>query len=219
MPADAAAADEPAGKVRQILAAARHLFLEQGYGDTSMDAVAKRAGVSKATLYVHFESKERLFAEVINQARARLRDAIVAIASEAHSDPVETLRLIGLQFMRFVTNHDSLTLFRTVIGETRRFPQLGQTIFQTGSRDLLELIATIIGDAAARGELTVENPRAAAAHFVALIKSDLHLRCLLVSFYQAEEADIRRNVEAGVAVFMSHYGPRDPRPDAARPSA
>ena len=196
------------GKVRLILGAARHLFLEQGYGGTSMDAVAKRAGVSKATLYAHFENKERLFAEVVDVARTRLREAIAAITRGEQSDAAEMLRLIGQQFLRFVTGHDSLTLFRAVIGETRRFPHLGQTIFQTGSGDVMNLIAGSISDAAARGALIVENPRAAAAQFIALTKSDLHLRCLLSPSFKASEEDIVRNVDAAVEVFMSHYGPR-----------
>ena len=200
--------DGPGGKVGQILAAARHLFLEQGFGSTSMDAVAKRAGVSKATLYVHFENKERLFAEVVGQARAHLRDAIIAITGKEQADPAETLRLIGQQFLHFVTAPSALTLFRAVIGETQRFPELGRTIFQTGSNDMLDLITGCIAAAAARGALVVENPKLAAGQFLALTKSDLHLRCLLEPSFLASEADIQRNVNAAVAVFMSHYGPR-----------
>ena len=45
-----------------ILDAARRLFLEHGYAVTSMDVVAQLAGVSKATVYARFESKEQLFA-------------------------------------------------------------------------------------------------------------------------------------------------------------
>ncbi|HEV2676982.1 MAG TPA: TetR/AcrR family transcriptional regulator [Aliidongia sp.] len=207
-PPDPQIADGPAGKVGLILSAARHLFLEQGYGNTSMDGVAKRAGVSKATLYVHFESKERLFAEVIDGARSRLREALVTITGNEQIDPAETLRLIGQQFLRFVTTQEVLTLFRAVIGETQRFPELGQTIFQAGSSDMLTLITDSIAQASARGTLRVENPKQAAAQFIALTKSDLHLRCLLEPSFQANEADIQRNVDAAVAVFMSHYGPR-----------
>ena len=205
---DAEIDDGSGGKVGQILAAARHLFLEQGFGSTSMDAVAKRAGVSKATLYVHFENKERLFAEVVGQARARLRDALIAITGQEQADPAETLRLIGQQFLHFVTAPAALTLFRAVIGETQRFPELGRTIFQTGSNDMLDLITGCIAAAAARGALVVENPKLAAGQFLALTKSDLHLRCLLEPSFLASEADIQRNVNAAVAVFMSHYGPR-----------
>ncbi len=199
---------QPGGKVGQILEAARHIFLEQGYGNTSMDAVAKRAGVSKATLYVHFENKEQLFGEVVHVARSGLREAIAAIAEDEQTDPAETLRLIGEQFLRFVTTPGVLTLFRAVIGETQRFPQLGSTIYQAGSNDMLDSIADCIARATARGLLTVPDATLAAAQFIALTKSDLHLRCLLDTSFRANEVDIERNVAAAVAVFMSHYGPR-----------
>jgi AcrR family transcriptional regulator len=204
---DDPAGDGPGGKVGQILAAARDLFLEQGYGGTSMDGVAKLAGVSKATLYVHFENKERLFAEVVAEGKSGLHRSIAAITRDEQADPAETLRLIGQQFLRFVTTPAVLTLFRAVIGETQRFPELGRTIFQAGSNHLLDLIVASIAQAAARGALTVPNPNMAAKHFIALTKSDLHLCCLLDPSFVASEADIQRNVDAAVAVFMSHYGP------------
>ena len=204
---DALGGEGPGGKIGQILDAARHLFLELGYAGTSMDAVAKYAGVSKATLYVHFDNKDRLFAEVVAAARSSLHRAIAAIAEEEHADPAETLRLIGRQFLRFVTTPAVLTLFRAVIGETQRFPHLGQTIFQAGSNDMLDLITASIAQANARGLLRVPDPKMAARQFIALTKSDLHLRCLLEPVFLASEADIARNVDAAVAMFMSHYGP------------
>lgn len=205
---DSPAGDAPGGKVALILEAARHLFLEQGFGNTSMDAVAKRAGVSKATLYVHFENKERLFAEVVAAARSSLHGSLAAITRDEQAEPAETLRLIGQQFLRFVTTPGVLTLFRAVIGETQRFPELGQKIFQTGSNDMLNMITESIARAAARGLLNVPDPKMAAAQFIALTKSDLHLRCLLEPSFLASSADIGRNVDAAVAMFMSHYGPR-----------
>lgn len=206
-PPDFLTDDLRSGKDGQILDAARHLFLEQGFGSTSMDAVAKRAGVSKATLYVHFENKERLFAEVVAAARSSLHRAIAAITEDEEAAPADTLRLIGRQFLRFVTTPAALTLFRAVIGETQRFPELGQTIFQTGSNDMLNLITASIARATARGLLTVPDPKLAAAQFLALTKSDLHLRCLLEPSFLANPVDIERNVDAAVAMFMSHYGP------------
>jgi TetR/AcrR family transcriptional regulator, mexJK operon transcriptional repressor len=198
----------PGGKVGQILVAARHLFLERGFGNTSMDAIAKQAGVSKATLYVHFTSKESMFAEVVSVARSGLNRSIAAIAERDMTDPAETLRQIGREFLRFVTTAGVLTLFRAVIGETQRFPDLGKTIFLSGSSQMLDMIAASISRAHERGLLVVPDPGQAAAQFVALTKSDLHLHCLLEPEFQASDEAIERNVDAAVAVFMSHYGPR-----------
>jgi TetR/AcrR family transcriptional regulator, mexJK operon transcriptional repressor len=206
--ADGVVCDAHSGKVGQILDAARHLFLEQGYSNTSMDSVAKRACVSKATLYAHFDSKERLFSDVVAAARSSLNESLAAITRNDDLEPAETLRLIGRQFLRFVTAPGPLALFRVVIGETQRFPELGQNVFQTGSNQILDIFTACIARAAARGLLDVPDPQAAAGQFIGLTKSDLHLRCLLEPLYLASDADIERNVNAAVAVFMSHYGPR-----------
>ena len=55
-------------KRQAILNAATELFVARGYGAVSMDAIARAADVSKATLYAHFESKDRLFARIVSDA-------------------------------------------------------------------------------------------------------------------------------------------------------
>ena len=55
---DAGVAAAPTGKAESILAAAQRTFLANGFGAASMDAIAREAGASKATLYAYFTSKE-----------------------------------------------------------------------------------------------------------------------------------------------------------------
>jgi len=55
-------------KAEQVLEAASSIFCEQGYGSASMDAIARQAGVSKATLYAHFAGKDQLFAAIVGAA-------------------------------------------------------------------------------------------------------------------------------------------------------
>ena len=61
--------DSPRDKVRPILRAARAVFLAHGYGEASMDLVARDAGVSKATLYVYFSGKRELFSAIVLEER------------------------------------------------------------------------------------------------------------------------------------------------------
>ena len=63
--AGALARAEPRGKAGAILAAAERAFLAQGFGAVSMDAIARAAGVSKATVYAHFAGKEELFGAIV----------------------------------------------------------------------------------------------------------------------------------------------------------
>ena len=69
-------------KAAQILAAAKAAFLRDGFEPTSMDVVAREAGVSKATLYAHFASKDRLFASVVSAECQRHLDLFARLEAE-----------------------------------------------------------------------------------------------------------------------------------------
>src|SRR4051794_1559687 len=100
--ADAAiTAERTNPKARQIIGAAGRVFMEQGYGATSMDAVAREAGVSKATLYAHFSSKERLFAEMI-ASRCLEHSGMLARSTVDVADARAALRQFGRKFLDIV---------------------------------------------------------------------------------------------------------------------
>jgi AcrR family transcriptional regulator len=199
---------DPQGKVGQILMAARELFLTNGYGSTSMDAVAKHAGVSKSTLYAHFENKEQLFGAVVGTVRQRLHDALTSVSTTDERDIAKMLCQIGTQFMRYVTEPTSLTIFRVVIGELNTFPELGREMYQSGQIVIGGLISEFFRQWTAAGLLAVEDTMLAARQFLALVKGDLQFRCLCDIDQTPSEAEIKRNVEAAVAMFLAHYGPK-----------
>ena len=199
---------DPQGKIGQILMAARELFLSQGYGNTSMDAVAKHAGVSKSTLYAHFENKEQLFGAVVGTVRQRLQDALTSVSTTHERDIRKMLGQIGTQFMRYVTEPTSLTIFRVVIGEINQFPELGREMYQSGNSVLIRTVADFFQQWTHAGLLDVPDPMLAARQFLSLVKGDLQFRCLMDIDQSASETDIKRNVDDAVAMFLSHYGPK-----------
>ena len=67
----ALARDDPRGKAEAVLAAAERAFLAAGFGAVTMDAIAREAGVSKATVYAHYSSKEALFGAVVARLSER----------------------------------------------------------------------------------------------------------------------------------------------------
>src|SRR6266540_2249005 len=71
VPRRVAGPEEPVGKAETVLAAAERAFLAAGFGAVTMDAIAREAGVSKATVYAHFHSKEELFGAVIAHVSER----------------------------------------------------------------------------------------------------------------------------------------------------
>jgi AcrR family transcriptional regulator len=199
---------DPQGKVGQILSAARELFLNAGYGNTSMDAVAKHAGVSKSTLYAHFENKEQLFGAVVGTVRQRLHDALTSVSTTDERDISKMLCQIGTQFMQHVTDPTSLTIFRVVIGELNTFPELGREMYQSGQIVIGGLMAEFFRQWTDAGLLAVDDPWLAARQFLALVKGDLQFRCLCDIEQHPTQPEIKRNIEAAVAMFLAYYGPK-----------
>lgn len=114
-----------------IVDVARQLFLEQGYAATTMSAVAEAIGGSKATLWAHFASKEALFAEVA--------DAVVGGFAERMDEllggqrfSVKGLRDFCQRFVGQLLSRESTSLFRLIIAESGRFPELGEMFFVRG---------------------------------------------------------------------------------------
>jgi AcrR family transcriptional regulator len=189
----------------RILAAANGLFMQSGYALTSMDAVAKMAGISKSTLYSHFESKEHLFGAVIHQARQSLHDSLATVTTVGEQDAEKMLRQIGTQYLRFITQADSITMYRLVIAESAHLPDLGRDLFQSCSNLIAQLIGESLRSWNEKGLVSIANPIQAARQFLALLKSDLQLRCLLDPRRVTDEAEIQANVNSAVTLFLGLY--------------
>ena len=148
-----------AGKAESILAAAKRMFLESGFGAVSMDAIAREAGVSKATVYAHFAGKEELFGAVIG----RECEHYLAGFSAGELDPADaraSLTSLGRRFLDLLLSPDAIALHRLILGEVSRFPELGQVFWQAGPERNLTQIETFLRAAAAAG--VARNRRSAA---------------------------------------------------------
>src|ERR1041385_1210250 len=93
-------ADESA-KRRQIIEGARAVFLAQGFDAASMNDIARRAGVSKGTLYVYFRNKEELF-EAIAEEECGLQAERVFQLDNANHDVAAVLTRLGTDFATFI---------------------------------------------------------------------------------------------------------------------
>src|SRR5258707_15768776 len=116
-PQPAPTSERPSAKALQILDAAGRIFMEQGYGATSMDAVAREAGVSKATLYAHFTNKEQLFGERIAAGTRRHSEGLT-LPDIADKDVRAALIHFGREFLKILLSPQGLAIYRVVIAET-----------------------------------------------------------------------------------------------------
>jgi len=105
-----------------ILLAAKGVFLELGFERASMDEVANRAQTSKRSLYAHFESKEKLFLEVIELVRGLFLSRIQE-PSVYSSKPAEALEAFCARYLEALLYESSVKMLRVSMAETARFPE------------------------------------------------------------------------------------------------
>ena len=200
----------PRGEKRrdEIAAVAERVFLELGFNDTTMQIVASRAGASKETLYRHFGSKEGLFSEIVRARSERIYGQVEREIGQ-HNDPREVLRQLGYSLLGKLLTEEPLCLFRIVISEVQRTPELGRIFFEQGPNQLWKDLSSYLEYATAQGMLNCEEPVLAARIFLGSVVANRHIIKLVVPEYEEiTEELIRRHVEEAVRVFLAAYGPQ-----------
>ncbi|WP_370677721.1 TetR/AcrR family transcriptional regulator [Pleomorphomonas sp. PLEO] len=191
--------------VERIFEAARRLFLSHGVSETSMEAIAQEAGVSKATLYSHYGSRDELFAAVIWALAADRFSSIVLSGSVGAEDLRKKLEHLGFAVLDLLLSPDTVASNRMVSAEARRFPDLGKLFYDNGPDRLNGRLAALFETAMSAGLLRSCDSRDAAKHFIGLVRGDLQLRAMLGDEAALSDAERRHAVTTGVDVFLAAY--------------
>jgi TetR/AcrR family transcriptional regulator, mexJK operon transcriptional repressor len=156
---------------QRILEVATELFLAEGYGSTSIEAVAARAGISKRTLYHRFDDKSALFAAVVHEIIAQIRppaDVPLIEGATLH----DVLRRLAGMILRAALSPRALALHRLVMAESARFPELVRAVHGDGStREATTLISGLLARDLRDSKLNAENRAFAAQQFIFMIVS------------------------------------------------
>jgi len=113
----------------EILAAALAAFVEHGYAATKLEDVARRAGITKGTLYLYFESKEALFKAVVRETIVPLLAAAERMVDDHEGSPEELLRRLVLQWWESLDGAQLAGIPKLVMSEAANFPELAQFWF------------------------------------------------------------------------------------------
>jgi TetR/AcrR family transcriptional repressor of mexJK operon len=196
-------------KREAILRAATRVFLDEGYDGASMDAIASRAGVSKATVYGHFGSKEALFEAIIRDlTRTLIR---LPMGSPASANPAETLTALARRFVEILLDPASLALYRVLIAAAPRNATLARISYRTGAETIVRELAEYLANETARGTLAVADPTLAAEQFFGQLRGHLQLRALLRVEDRPPQKTLERFVDTAVAAFLRAYAPTGAR--------
>jgi AcrR family transcriptional regulator len=204
-------------KRRQVMEGARTVFLSQGFDGASMNDIARAGGVSKGTLYVYFDSKERLFEALIREARKEQAERLVFPGDPG--DARELLGGFGRRLIEMMTRPETIAYVRIVIAATAKFPQLGRAFYEAGPCHGIRNLAAQLVKLHDGGALEIEDAELAAQHFIDLCKSGVFNRVLFGVNETVDPREIEVAVDAAVEVFMRAYGASGRRPGAPTPPA
>ncbi len=151
----------------RILAAAKPVFLKEGFEATSLDVIAASAGMSKKTIYARFASKEDLFEAVIVRY---IEEHIPPVEQAATGDgPVaERLHRIALAVLEVALWPDTIAARRIIVAEAGRFPEFARLLHDFGVARVVPLIERCLEEGNASGAIAVEDVRLAAEFFFSI---------------------------------------------------
>lgn len=192
-------------KFDQVLNGARDVFLRDGYEGASVDQIARTAGVSKATLYSYFPDKGILFMEV-----AKVECQRQAYAATAEIDTTAPARVVltraATHMLEFFLSDFGQQVFRIVVAESARFPELGREFYESVDTSVRDTIIGYFHEAIGRGELKIDDLELAAEQFHELCKAWLFPRVVFGVQSQFSEAEVQRVIDGAVETFLARYG-------------
>lgn len=184
--------------------AAGKLFIEQGFGAVTMEAIAAEAGASKVTLYSYFPSKEALFGAFAAEAGKGSIETLETSKEEAGLQA--TLQHLGLAYLDLVTRPEVVRLNRLIIGEAGRHPQLSRIFYENGPRQTLVSICNVLDSLMQRGLLRQAELRRTGLYFKALCEAGLVERQLWgLDPPPAQETRLEA-VQSAIEAFLPAYG-------------
>jgi TetR/AcrR family transcriptional repressor of mexJK operon len=195
-------------KGEAIAAAARRLFLRDGYERTSVDAIAAEAGVSKRTIYNRYGDKENLFLSVLRETFAAMLAEFGRIA-EAHLAEITDVQQDLTAFARDVAvtllmSPERIDLIRLMMAEAPYFPALLRE--QMRPQTMTGIMARALAGLAEAGRLAITDPHEAADHLSALTFGQVNNKTMFGAV-PVSDADVERIVSGGVAAFVRAYRP------------
>jgi len=191
-----------------LLKAVLEIFQQQGFAGTSLDEISRVAHVAKRTIYEQFGGKEGLFAAAIERAATRL------IGHFPHergvSDLRENLISIGCSILTYVLQPKNIAIYRLVVGEAERQPNLARMFYGHGPARVIASIAELIAQHLPPERPAQDEPTRLARDFIGLVVLEIQQRATLGMLEPMRPGQIETHVARAVTQFLDAHGKKFP---------
>ncbi len=187
----------------EVLDAAVEEILEKGYAGATLASIAERAQVSTATVFKHFRTKADIFGAIMRRVWGNEEDSLPP-APDAGA-PGAGLAEIGRDYAQTITDPKIRQLFRVMIAEVPRFPELGQELYDKGKKPYLERLTAYLDAEIAAGTLEIPDVDLAVRHFLGMINDVLFWPHMLVIGIVETDADVERVVASAVDTMLRAF--------------
>lgn len=185
-----------------ILATATRLFAQDGYGGTPLARIATQAGVSTATVFKQFPTKDDLFEAIVVEFWDHEPGSEVALPP---SDPRSSLTALGRRYAALLRKPGMAGLHRMVIAEAPRFPQLARIQFDLGKEPFFGQVHRFLGAAAEAGSLRIGDATLATTQLLGMISNFVLWPRMLLVDWDPSPLEVDTIVAEAVETFLARY--------------
>ncbi len=195
----------PEDRRQAILAAASEVFIAEGYAAARLDEIARRAGIAKGTIYLHFRDKQDLFQQLLLSLVGPMLDQVEALAAREDLPTPALLRgVIGLARTELLGTRRK-DILRLIIAEGPRFPEIARFHHQHVVSRGIAIMKRVLSRAAERGEIASD----AYARFPQLLMAPMIVAAIWDSLFGAfDPLDVDGMLQAHLGLVLGP--PREP---------
>ncbi|PKI13952.1 TetR/AcrR family transcriptional regulator [Colwellia sp. 12G3] len=188
---------------RLILDAAQNLFYHQGFDETSLAMIINEAGGSRRSIYNEFGNKRGLLMAVIQRQVKVQSEILTSINRDLEAK--EALNQVCIKFVKGMLSAELMSLFRLVVQQVVKFPELGEMIYQKGPMAGVLPLVDYLTWLTDNKVLKIENSHFSAQMLLEMAKGPLHTRSLLLPLKEATDEEITNQVSKAVDIFLNAH--------------
>ncbi len=186
-----------------ILDAAQNLFYHQGFDETSLAMIINEAGGSRRSIYNEFGNKQGLLMAVIQRQVKVQSEIFTSINRDLEAK--KALNQVCFKFVQGMLSPGLMSLFRLVVQQVVKFPELGEMIYQKGPMAGVLPLVDYLAWLTEKKVLKIENCHFSAQMLIEMAKGPLHTRSLLLPDKKTSDEEISLQVAKAVDIFLNAH--------------